>query len=283
MHDVTATVVKIGGPTVLIEIDGVRLLTDPTFDPAGSAYQVGPVALRKTAGPAVDADAIGAVDAVLLSHDQHPDNLDERGRALLERVPAVITTASGAERLGGDAIGLEAGETVRVGSVVVTATPAVHGPEHLLGALGDVTGFLIEPRPGGPAVYVSGDNVDAACFAAAHDRADVRLAVVNGGAARLEPFGPAVLTASVEGIRAAAAALPEAQLLVAHDSGWSHLTEDPHRVAAQLAAELPGRLIEAQSGVPVEVVLAGADSVTRRGGATRSGPTSRGARPAAAR
>jgi L-ascorbate metabolism protein UlaG (beta-lactamase superfamily) len=283
MHDVTATVVKIGGPTLLIEIAGVRLLTDPTFDPAGSDYQVGPVSLRKTAGPAIDADSIGPIDAVLLSHDQHPDNLDERGRALLERVPIVVTTASGAERLGGAAIGLEAGETVRVGPVVVTATPAVHGPEHLLGVLGEVTGFLVEPGPGGPAVYVSGDNVDAACFAAAHDRADVRLAVVNGGAAKLEPFGPALLTASVEGIRVAAAALPEAQLLITHDSGWSHLTEDPHHVAALLKAELPRRLIEAEPGVTVEVDLAGAGGVTRRGAATHSGPTSRDARPAAAR
>lgn len=62
-----ATLTLIGGPTVLIEIDGFRLLTDPTFDPPGE-YE-GAVVLRKLAGPAVPAADIGAVDAVLLSHD----------------------------------------------------------------------------------------------------------------------------------------------------------------------------------------------------------------------
>jgi hypothetical protein len=37
----------------MLEINGLRLLTDPTFDPAGSEYPRGPVVLRKTAGPPV--------------------------------------------------------------------------------------------------------------------------------------------------------------------------------------------------------------------------------------
>ena len=65
----------IGGPTALIEIDGFRLLTDPTFDAPG-AYQLPHVKLEKLTGPALGADTIGNVDAVLLSHDQHSDNLD---------------------------------------------------------------------------------------------------------------------------------------------------------------------------------------------------------------
>ena len=38
MKDVRVT--HIGGPTVLIEVDGWRLLTDPTFDPAGRKYRL---------------------------------------------------------------------------------------------------------------------------------------------------------------------------------------------------------------------------------------------------
>ena len=60
----------IGGPTVLIEIAGFRLLTDPTFDAPGD-YRLPHVTLTKTGTPALSADAVGAVDAVLLSHDQH--------------------------------------------------------------------------------------------------------------------------------------------------------------------------------------------------------------------
>ena len=90
----------IGGPTALIEIDGFRLLTDPTFDAPG-AYQLPHVKLEKLSGPALGADAVGAVDAVLLSHDQHADNLDHGGRDFLARAPRVLTTVAGAGRLGG--------------------------------------------------------------------------------------------------------------------------------------------------------------------------------------
>src|SRR6478735_8973476 len=58
----------IGGPTALIEIGGFRLLTDPTFDPPGD-YQLPHVTLTKLGLPALSADQVGPVDAVLLSHD----------------------------------------------------------------------------------------------------------------------------------------------------------------------------------------------------------------------
>jgi L-ascorbate metabolism protein UlaG (beta-lactamase superfamily) len=83
----------VGGPTALVEVGGLRLLTDPTFDPPGE-HPVGDRVLVKTAGPAVGPEGLGDVDAVLLSHDQHPDNLDTLGRDLLTRVPLVLSTAS---------------------------------------------------------------------------------------------------------------------------------------------------------------------------------------------
>ena len=74
----------IGGPTVLIEAGGWRLLTDPTFDPPGRSYRFGwGTGSRKLAGPAIAAADLGPIDAVLLSHDHHDDNLDPAGRALL--------------------------------------------------------------------------------------------------------------------------------------------------------------------------------------------------------
>jgi len=77
-----------GGPTVLIEYAGLRLLTDPTFDAPGS-YDLGTgLVLTKTAPSAITPDALGPVDAVLLSHDQHPDNLDGAGRAFLPGAPS---------------------------------------------------------------------------------------------------------------------------------------------------------------------------------------------------
>src|SRR5215211_275577 len=98
----------IGGPTVLIEVGGWRLLTDPTFDPPGKSYRFGWVTgSRKLTGPAIAAADVGPIDAVLLSHDHHDDNLDGAGRALLRSAGIVITTVPGAKRLGADARGLE--------------------------------------------------------------------------------------------------------------------------------------------------------------------------------
>ena len=59
------TVRLVGGPTALIELGGVRLLTDPTFDPPGD-HPIGTRVLTKTTGPAVAAEELGQVDAVLL-------------------------------------------------------------------------------------------------------------------------------------------------------------------------------------------------------------------------
>jgi hypothetical protein len=75
-NEVTLTLV--GGPTVLIEVDGLRLLTDPTFDPPRS--YPGPTHLQKLAGPAISADVIGAVDAVLLGHEQNVRLINELWR-----------------------------------------------------------------------------------------------------------------------------------------------------------------------------------------------------------
>jgi L-ascorbate metabolism protein UlaG (beta-lactamase superfamily) len=59
-NDVVVT--YIGGPTALLEWRGLRVLTDPTFDPAGSAYLTSAYTLRKTIGPAIDAAGIGPID-----------------------------------------------------------------------------------------------------------------------------------------------------------------------------------------------------------------------------
>ena len=85
----------IGGPTVLIEIAGLRLVTDPTFDGPGD-YKLPHVTLTKTGNPALQVDDIGVVDAVLLSHDQHADNLDHGGRDFLPKAGRVLTTEAGA-------------------------------------------------------------------------------------------------------------------------------------------------------------------------------------------
>ena len=79
------TLLHVGGPTLVLDLAGLRVVTDPTFDPPGQHPIGDGRVLVKLAGPAVSTASLGAVDLVLLSHDQHPDNLDTAGRELLEQ------------------------------------------------------------------------------------------------------------------------------------------------------------------------------------------------------
>jgi hypothetical protein len=76
--------------------EGAHVLTGPTFGPGGSAYTTPVYTLHKSLGPAVAPDTIGHIDAALLSHEHHFDNLDHAGRSVMSRAGAVITTPGGA-------------------------------------------------------------------------------------------------------------------------------------------------------------------------------------------
>jgi hypothetical protein len=99
-------ILYIGGPTATLLVAGVKFIIDPTFDVAGKEYRRGAITLKKLVGPAVAAKALGGIDVALVSHDQHPDNLDDAGRALLTGIPRVMTTRVGAQRLGHGTVGL---------------------------------------------------------------------------------------------------------------------------------------------------------------------------------
>ena len=124
----------IGGPTALIEIGSWRILTDPTFDAPGRKYVFAPlISSVKLAGPVAEPQTLLPIDAVLLSHDHHDDNLDDAGRALLPQCGRVLTTTPGAKRLGGNATGLDPWATTTLEApgrptIKVTATPCRHGP-----------------------------------------------------------------------------------------------------------------------------------------------------------
>src|SRR5690349_21307314 len=98
MADSRLPIRVLGGPTAFFEYGGLRFLTDPTFD-APRTYQLPNGQLTKTAPSAATPDSLGRIDVVLLSHDEHPDNLDMSGRALLDDVPLTLTTPGGGRRL----------------------------------------------------------------------------------------------------------------------------------------------------------------------------------------
>jgi L-ascorbate metabolism protein UlaG (beta-lactamase superfamily) len=226
----------VGGPTALLELDGLRLLTDPTFDPAGSDYPTPLYTLHKMSGPALPADAIAPVDAVLLSHDHHFDNLDRAGRAMLPTAANVFTTLAGAERLGQGAVGLAPGDQRIIRGpggrpLLISATPARHGPPD--GDRGPVIGFTLRwteaPRS---TVYVSGDTVWYDDVAQVLRREPIGVALLFAGAARVPAVGPAHLTFTASELVEAARACPSALIVPLHIEGWQHFSESRADVEA---------------------------------------------------
>ena len=228
----TVSITPIGGPTALIEIDGFRLLTDPTFDGPG-AYQLPHVKLEKLVGPALAADAIGEVDAVLLSHDQHSDNLDHSGKDFLKHAKRVLTTEAGAKRLGSHAEGLAPWamtELTKNGkSINVTATPARHGPAGIEPLSGDVIGFVLSPKGSAP-VYISGDTVwfDGVAEVAKRFRCGVVLPFAGAAQTR----GPFHLTMDTNDTIETARAFPDAVIVPVHTDGWAHFRQSAQDLRA---------------------------------------------------
>lgn len=236
-----------GGPTALIEYGGLRFLTDPTFDESGTYVTDGAPDLVKTAPSTISPADLGRIDAVLLSHDEHADNLDRSGRALLADVPLTLTTPSGSGRLGGTARPLAPWESIELdrpggGTVRVTATPALHGPTGSEPVVGDVIGFILSADQL-PTVYVSGDNASLDVVREIARRVGtVDTAVLFAGAARLPIFDEA-LTLDGAGAAEAARILGARRVVPAHVDGWAHLSQGRCEfVAAFSAAGLSDRL-----------------------------------------
>ncbi len=237
----------VGGPTLLLRVGGVSFLIDPTFDPPG-VYEGGKP-LTKLTGPAVGPDDIGPVDAVLLSHDQHPDNLDHAGREFLARVPVVLSTPDAAARIDG-VTGLASWHHVAVGAVTVTALPARHGPEGAEAVAGQVTGFRLT-GDGLPTIYVAGDNAGVDVVERISERiGPVDVAILFVGAANVGRFGAEPMTLTGERAVQAARLLDAKIVVPVHADGWAHFTEGMAEVVAAFeAAGLADRLRVLTPGV----------------------------------
>jgi len=138
-------VTMIGHSTVLIEIAGTRILTDPYFGTWGNPLYA------RLAPPFKSREEMKAVDLVLVSHN-HWDHTDSRYfRSLADTVPVVTPHAAvWMTRLQGarNVVGLKQWEQKQLAMVRVTAVPALH--------LAIPCGFVIEGE--GRQIYFAGDT-----------------------------------------------------------------------------------------------------------------------------
>lgn len=135
----SARITYIGHATVLIEVAGYRLLTDPILR--------GRVAHLRRQGATIDAAWLASIDAVLISH-AHLDHLDLPSLRRLGRgTPLIVPAGVGAllRRQGFAAVTeLRPDEAIAVGDLPIVATPAEHsGFRPPFGPSAVALGFLI--------------------------------------------------------------------------------------------------------------------------------------------
>jgi L-ascorbate metabolism protein UlaG (beta-lactamase superfamily) len=183
------TVTYVGHATVLVDLDGTRLLTDPIL-----RGRVGPL-VRHGAPPA--AESTSAIDAVLISH-LHRDHADLNSLRRLGRETRLLVPSGSRgffERHGfGNLSELSPGESAVVGSLTVTAVEAHHDGGRRRGATAvQPLGFLIA---GSRCVYFAGDTDLFAGMGDFASEIDLALLPVWGwgptlGAGHLDPEGAA--------------------------------------------------------------------------------------------
>jgi L-ascorbate metabolism protein UlaG (beta-lactamase superfamily) len=261
-------ITRIGGPTALVEWEGWRILTDPTFDPPGRTYAFAlGTTSRKTTGPAIALADIGDVDLVLLSHHHHADNLDDAGRAGLGVARTVLTTVAGAKQLSAtgahaDARGLRAGDAVILTAegkpdLVVTATPCRHGAPLTRPIVGPVIGFsLAGVGAAHPALWMTGDTVMHRPLRRVAAGMHPEVALVHIGAVKFPLTGPLAYTMDADDAIELIELCEPGVAVPVHVEGWSHFSQQ-EEAATRVLAAAPGAVRErvrwAPLGEPIDL------------------------------
>ena len=236
----------LGHSTVVIDLEGTRVVTDPVLRArVWHLRREGPVA----------ADALGDLDAILLSHT-HYDHLDLRSLGRLDRNLTVVAPR-GVGRLVrrrgfGRVFELDVGEEVALGAVRIRATHAEH--ESSRGPLSPSTpslGYVVDGRA---RIYFAGDT---GLFPQMSKIApvDVALLPVAGWGPRL-PAGHLDPAGAAEALRLLR---PKAAVPIHWGTLWRLFADRPNdrparefvRIARELAPEVDVRVLSIGETLPL--------------------------------
>jgi L-ascorbate metabolism protein UlaG (beta-lactamase superfamily) len=166
------TITWLGHATVLLDLDGARVLTDPVL-----GDRIGPLT-RIVPTPRHD---LGRLDAVVLSH-LHADHADVASLRRVAGPAPVIAPVGAGDWLRGKGLGevreVRPGAQTRVGPLQVQATPALHdGRRWRYGPSAQAVGYVIA---GSRAAYFAGDTDLYEGIEELHGRVDAALLPVAG-------------------------------------------------------------------------------------------------------
>lgn len=227
-------VIHVGHSTHLLCAKGKRLLTDPWFyDPAFGSVEHSPA-------PAVMPEGLGALDAILISHD-HPDHADFRALDRMSeksRTVVLVATADLASQVRGLGFqhvhALAVGERYALGDLDIHAVPAIHDVYEIGFVVGDI--------------YFAGDTRLTDALPAIREQHRPKLAILPVDGTRIRTGGKWVMTpddavsaAEILGVTAVMPSHFEARFfdpLVKYVLTTT-IAEPGRRFAEQMAAKLP--------------------------------------------
>jgi L-ascorbate metabolism protein UlaG (beta-lactamase superfamily) len=215
--------------TLILELEGRRVLVDPMLDDAGARPPVentaNPVRNPTMPLPIPAEEVVRGIDAVVVTH-RHRDHLDGRAEELLPRDVPVFCQPEDEDalrELGLDARAVE--DDASWDGLRLLRTPARHGSGAIAEALAPVSGFLLDD------VYLAGDTVWYEGVEETIERHRPRVAVVNAGGASFLEGGLIVM--GIDDVREVAARVPA--VVAVHMEALNHC----HLSRAELRVALP--------------------------------------------
>jgi L-ascorbate metabolism protein UlaG (beta-lactamase superfamily) len=181
----------IGHASVLIQTQGLNILTDPVWSDKAGPLGTGP---RRVAAPGIAFDDLPRIDLVLVSHN-HYDHLDKATLARLWRRdrPAIVTSLgndSVIAQTGARAIALDWGQHAKTGAATVTVTRNHHwGSRWFTDRNRALWSSFVVSLPSGGNLFFAGDTGmgDGRWPAEAAALGSIRLALIPIGAFRFVP------------------------------------------------------------------------------------------------
>jgi L-ascorbate metabolism protein UlaG (beta-lactamase superfamily) len=219
--------------TLLLELDGKRLLVDPMLDDAGARPAIegtrNPVPNPTVGLPFPAEDVVRDLDAVMITH-RHRDHLDTRAEELLPRDVPVFCQPEDEEALR--ELGVEVrpvDDALDWNGVRMTRTPGRHGSGELGKLLAPVSGFVLDD------LYIAGDTVWYEGVEETIERHRPRVAVVNAGGAEFAEGGLIIM--GVVDVREVVSRVPT--VVAVHMEALNHC----HLTRGELRAAVPTVLV----------------------------------------
>ncbi len=214
--------------TLILELEGRRVLVDPMLDDAGVRPPVEdspnprPNPLVPLPFPAEE--VVRGVDAVIVTH-LHRDHFDDTAARLLPRdVPVFCQPEDEAVLTALDVRAQGVGDDIDWEGLRLTRTAGRHGTGETAELLGPVSGFVLD------GLYVAGDTIWCPEVDEAIAQHRPRVAVVNGSGAHFVDGEPLVMT--IDDVRRVVARVPN--VVVVHLEAIDHCVETRADVRAAI-------------------------------------------------